>query len=338
MKLVLRILAGIVLLIVILIGGGLTYLNVAFPKARPVTDLVIERTPERVARGEYIVEHVSDCFGCHSDHEWDLWGMPVKAGTKGQGGFVFDANLGVPGVVAAHNITPDPETGIGNWSDDEVLRAIREGISRDGRPLFPMMPFENFHHMSDEDAHSVVAYLRTLEPVRNTVAATKIDFPMNLIMKTIPKPLDGPVSAPADSEDHHAYGEYLVTIAGCGDCHTPRDDKGAPDLTRMYQGGFEMKGPWGRNITPNLTPAPSGYIGIATKEEFIGRFKAFSGMDEADLPKASEGRNTVMPWLALSGMTEEDLGAIYDFLRTLPPVENKVDPFPDATPVKTASE
>jgi len=330
MKLVVKILVGIVVLVAVVIAGGVTYLNVAFPKARPVTDLVIEKTPERVARGEYIVEHLADCLSCHSDHLWDRWDMPIKPGTKGQGGFVFDKNLGVPGVVAAHNITPDPETGIGNWSDDEILRAFREGISKDGHPLFPMMPYEHFHHMSDEDAYSVVAYLRTLQPVKNTVAATKIDFPMSLIMKTIPKPLDGPVTAPTDAEDHLAYGKYLVTLAGCGECHTPRDDKGAPDLSREFQGGWEMKGPWGRNITPNLTPAPSTFIGRATKEEFIGRFKAFQGMNAENLPVATKGRNTVMPWVALSGLTEEDLGAIYDYLRSLPPVEHQVNPFPDA--------
>lgn len=91
-----------------------------------------------------------------------------------------------------------------------------------------------------------------------------------------------------------------------------------------------MKGPWGRNITPNLTPAPSTFIGRATREEFIGRFKAFDGIAPESAPVAPKGRNTVMPWLAYSGMTEEDLGAIYDYLRTLPPVEHQVNAFPDA--------
>lgn len=338
MKTLFKILAGLVALVVLVAVGGIGYLEAKFPKRRAVTNLEVERTPERIARGQYLVMHVSDCLGCHSDHYYERWDVPIKPGTEGEGGLIFDKGMGVPGIVAAHNITSDPETGIGKWTDDEVLRAFREGISRDGHALFPMMPYQHFHHMSDADAYAVLSFIRTLPPIKHTVAATKIDFPMNLIMKTIPQPLTGPVTAPTDAQDHLGYGKYLVTIAGCGDCHTPRDDKGRPIESRELAGGFEMKGPWGRNVTPDLRPDPSTFIGRSTKAEFIARFKAFQGMDASNSPIAQKGRNTVMPWIPFSGMTDEDLGAIYDYLRSLPPIANEVNPFPDAPPQKPVAE
>ena len=91
-----------------------------------------------------------------------------------------------------------------------------------------------------------------------------------------------------------------------------------------------MAGPWGRNFTGNLTPHPDNYMGRATRAEFIGRFRAFAGMNASNAPPAPRGRNTVMPWLAFSQMTEQDLGAIYDYLKTVPPVKKKINTFPDA--------
>src|SRR5206468_11541394 len=138
-----------------------------------------------------LVEHVADCLGCHSDHT-DGFGFPVKPGTEGEGGFPFDAKLGVPGLVCAQNITPDPETGLGRWSDDEILRAMREGVDRNGDALFPMMPYQHFRYMSDEDAKSIVVYVRTLKPIHNQVPPKHLDFPVHFIAKFIPKPLHGP--------------------------------------------------------------------------------------------------------------------------------------------------
>ncbi|MEO8218371.1 MAG: cytochrome C [Acidobacteriota bacterium] len=327
---------GITLLFVAgLIAAGVSYLAMKKPAMRPPSTEIIERTPQRVARGKYLVEHVADCMGCHSDHDFDRFGIPVKAGTRGQGGFTFTKDFGVPGVVAAQNITSDAQTGVGNWTDGEILRAIREGVRRDGTALFPMMPYQKFRKMSDEDARSVVAYLRTLPPVHNQVPTRKLDFPVNLFIKSAPQPLAGPVSAP-DPSNHLAYGEYLVTIAGCEECHTPHDDHGQQLAGMAYAGGWEMKGPWGRVVSPNITPDTDTYFGRATKEEFIARVKAFESMSEADAPVAEKGRNTIMPWLGFSGMTESDLGAIYDYMKTVKPIRNKVNPFPDAVPVKSA--
>ncbi|HUO85491.1 MAG TPA: c-type cytochrome [Thermoanaerobaculia bacterium] len=330
MKLILKILIGLVVVVVVLAAAGVGYLTLAFPKKRPVSDLVIEPTPERLARGRYLVHHVTDCLGCHSDHLVDRWALPIRPGSVGQGGFIFDENLGVPGVVTAQNITQDSETGLGAWTDDEILRAFREGVSRDGRPLFPMMPYEGFRHLSDEDAYAIVTYLRTLQPIRHQVPQTRIRFPVNLIIRTLPQPLDGRVTAPGREQDPLAYGQYLATVSGCAECHTPRDQKNQPLMDQAFSGGWEMVGPWGRVVTSNLTPHPDTYVGQATKEDFIGRFKTYESMNATNAPPAMPGMNTIMPWLAYSGMTEEDLGAIYDYLKTLAPVERRVVKFPAA--------
>src|SRR5205823_4594902 len=124
----------------------------------------------------------------------------------------------------------------------------------------------------------------------------------------LPKPLSGPVQPP-DRKDALAYGKYMATIGGCYECHTPHDAHNALIEAQAFSGGWEMAGPWGRNITANLTPAPDSYMGHATKEEFIGRFRAFAGMNATNAPAAQPGRNTIMPWLAFAGMTDEDLGA-----------------------------
>jgi mono/diheme cytochrome c family protein len=317
-----------VLVIVALAAGGVSWLALRKPAQRPPSAEKIEATPERLARGKYLVTHVSDCLGCHSDH-LTTYGFPIKPGTEGQGGMVFDEKLGFPGVVAAQNITSDRETGLGGWSDGEILRAMREGIDRQGEALFPMMPYVHLSKMSDEDAKSVVVYLRTLPPVHNSVTGKHINFPVNYLVKFVPKPLDGPVSAP-DAADSVAYGKYLATIGGCYECHTPHDDKGGLDAQRAFAGGWEMRGPWGRVVTANLTPHPDTYIGRATKAEFIGRFRAFAGLNASNAPQAPPGRNTVMPWLAFSGMSDRDLGAIYDYLKTVKPIEHRVNAFPEA--------
>ncbi len=317
--------------VLVLVLAAVLVLSVKRPAQRPASTERIEATPARLARGAYLVEHVADCLTCHSDLQADRWGIPIKAGTAGQGGLPFGKEFAVPGVVCAQNITPDPENGLGSWTDGEVLRALREGVDRKGDALFPMMPYEGYRLLSDEDAKSIVTYLRSLPPVKHAVPAKKIDFPINLLVKLTPKPLEGPVTAPDPRTDRLGYGRYLSIVGGCRECHSPHDDKGKRLPGKDYSGGWEMKGPWGRNVTANLTPHPEAYLGKATKAEFIGRFKAFASMTAENAPVAPKGRNTVMPWVPLSGLTEDDLGMLYDFLKTVPPIENKVNSFPDAS-------
>src|SRR2546430_1045723 len=189
MKTFFKIVGGVVLVVVALIGIGVIGLMAKNPASRPASAEKIEVTPARMARGKYLVDHVAPCLECHSDHVIKF-GVPVKPGTEGQGGYIFDKNIGFPGVVAAQNITSDVEFGLGSWTDGEIIRAIREGIDRKGEALFPMMPYEHFRSMSDDDVKSVVVYLRTIKPIHKGVPDKHIDFPVNLMIKFAPKPVE----------------------------------------------------------------------------------------------------------------------------------------------------
>ena len=128
------------------------------PRARALTTRRFAPTPERLARGTYLVKHVTPCMECHAPHRWAEHDAPVEANMLGAGQEM--PMNGLPGRVVAPNLSPDPETGAGNWTDDQLARAIREGIGHDGRALFPMMPYQRFRAMSDEDVASIVVYLR----------------------------------------------------------------------------------------------------------------------------------------------------------------------------------
>ena len=135
------------------------------PRSRTLTARKFDSTSARLTRGDYLVNHVTDCMACHAEHDWTNREAPILPGKLGSG---QDMNLlkGFPGRVYAPNITPDPETGAGNWTDDQLARAIREGVSHDGRALFPFMPYPDYRAMSDEDLASIIVYLRILPPVR----------------------------------------------------------------------------------------------------------------------------------------------------------------------------
>src|SRR5512141_871463 len=221
MKKLIRVVLILALGVVVVAGVAVAALALRRPAQQPPSAERIERTPERLARGTYLVEHVADCLTCHSEFRADRYGMPIKPGTAGQGGLPFGKEFAVPGVVCAQNITPDPENGIGTWTDGEVLRAVREGVDKNGVALFPMMQYKAYRSFSDEDAKSILVYIRTLAPVKHTVPARKLDFPVNLLIKLEPKPLDGPVSAPDPKTDRIAYGRYLSVVANCRECHSP---------------------------------------------------------------------------------------------------------------------
>ncbi len=318
----------VLLIVLILLGvaaGGLGAYIVTFePAQRPAAMETVELTPARIERGRYLVEGALDCFGCHTQRDWSRYGGPAQ-GPQGAGGVCLGEESGLPGTVCASNITPDVETGLGGWTNGEVLRAIREGVDKDGHALVPFMPYPSFRSLSDEDGQAIVAYLRTLPPVRNAVPEPEIKFPVNLLLKRMPQPLDGPVPA-VDRSDSVRYGEYLAVTAGCRDCHTPMNDKHEPLPGMTFAGGQEMTGPWGVVRSANLTPHGTG-LGPVTRRAFIARFKAFADEETAAVP-VPEGANTVMPWLSFAQMTEADLGAIYDYLQTIAPIPNTVDRFP----------
>jgi mono/diheme cytochrome c family protein len=321
--------AGVALLAVVALAAiGVSYLSLRKPAQRPASAEKVEATPERVARGRYLVHHVSVCLDCHSERT-SAYALPIKPGREGVGGFIWDKRIGFPGTLAAANLTPDLDTGLGKWTDGEILRAMREGVDREGNALFPIMPYGHYSKMSDEDAKSIVAYLRTVAPQRYARPKKALDVPLNFIEKFVPQPIAAPVPAP-DKTNEVAYGQYLVTIGACGECHTPKDDQGNPLPGMELAGGFEMLTPDFRVVTANITPHPSTFMGRATREEFIGRFRAFQGYTAETAPQAEKGKNTLMPWIAYSGLTDEDLGAMYAYLKTVPPVDHRVNSFPDA--------
>jgi mono/diheme cytochrome c family protein len=340
MKRVLKYIGLALLGLVVLLGTGLAYLTWKKPDQRPAPAVTIERTPERVARGEYLAKHVVGCAECHTPHRKEAYAYPIFHEKLLQGETFFTREDGFPGLLAAPNLTPDRETGIGAWTDGEVLRAMREGVDREGKALFPMMPYEAFRHLADEDAEAVVAFLRTVPAARNAVPQRVLPFPLPLLIKSGPRPLSEPVVAPPRT-DAVAYGRYLTTVAGCLGCHTPVDGQHRAIAGREFAGGQEMALPGkGRVVTANITPHPDTYMGKATREEFIGRFRSFASLNAENAPVAPKGRNTAMPWIAYSGMSDDDLSAIYAFLKTLKPIENRVEPFPDApgaTPAITAA-
>lgn len=291
------------------------------PKARPLTDRKFESTPERLARGEYLAENLLLCFDCHGQHDWSKHEAPLIPGTKGAGVNPFPVQ-GLPGKVVPRNITPDRETGAGTWTDDMLARAIREGIGHDGRALF-FMPYPFFYHLSDEDLASVIVYIRSLEPVRNPLPPTEIDFPVKYLMRSGPEPLHAPVPPP-DLSTPVNRGKYLVSIAPCADCHTPLA-KGQPNAALPFAGGFPLNGPWGNLASANLTPDPSG-IPYYDEALFVSALR--TGYVKA------RKLNPIMPWHMFRHLTDEDLKAMFAYLKTLPPVKHRVDNAEPPTPCK----
>ncbi len=311
--------------IVILLAAGFIYFNSKYPDVDKPSTVKVEITPERIKRGEYLANHVTGCMDCHAVRDWSKFSGPPEPGTQGKGGDKFGREIGFPGNVYAKNITP---AAIGTWTDGELIRAITQGVNKDGEALFPLMPYLGLNHLAKEDLYSIVAYIRSLQPMENEIPERELDFPLNFIVKTIPPKSYTPAPEP-DRNNSIEYGKYLVTIADCAGCHTP-SEKGEPLPGMNYAGGEEFNLPWGTLRSANLTPDENTGIGRWTKENFIARFKAFTPDSSTDISVDPKGFNTIMPWSLMAGMTEEDLGAIYDYLRTVKPVQNNVIHF---TPV-----
>ncbi|MBA3297922.1 MAG: c-type cytochrome [Acidobacteria bacterium] len=307
-----------VLALVVFLGAAITatigWTPFFGPKARPLTDRRFEPSASRLARGEYIVRNVSMCLVCHSELDASIDGLPIKAGMAGAGRQWTPE--GMPWLVAP-NITPDRDTGAGKWTDDMIARAVREGIGHDGRALFPLMPYQNFRKMSDEDLASVVTYIRSLPAVRREHPKTAIPFPPGRLINAEPRPLDGIVQPP-DLSTSVKRGEYLVTLASCGDCHTPMDDKGQYLPGMAFAGGNTLRYDPEREpkASANITPAPNG-IPYYTEELFLEAIRT---------GRVRERKLTdVMPWGHYRNMSDEDLKGIFAYLKTLEPIDHRVD-------------
>jgi mono/diheme cytochrome c family protein len=282
----------------------------------------IPRTPERLARGKYLVEGVLQCWACHSENDFTKRPFQVKPGKKG-GGFVFpnvELDLPEPNRIVAPNISPDPEYGAGKWKDADFVRALRQGIGHDGRTLFPLMPYPFFRNLSDEDLAAAIVYVRS-------IPAVHVERPKRILVDEIAKTLQpfppaSPVSEP-DKSDRVAYGKYLVNAGHCAACHTPTDEKGNSLPGMDFAGGVTLTGYWGPDpkatisvASLNLTPCASG-IGYFDEKMFVDAIR--SGTVKAR-PLA-----LIMPWSLFRNMNDDDLKAIFAYLRTLKPVQHRVD-------------
>ena len=212
---------------------------------------------------------------------------------------------GVPGTLSAPNLTSDPETGAAHWSDDLFARAIREGIKHDGSTIFPLMPYVLYRRLSDEDLASVVVYLRSLPAVRNPLPPSKINFPVNRLVQGVPRPVTGPVPGPG--VDSIARGKYMVSL-GCG-CHNTVQEL-------PYGGGEFLAGPWGSVVSANITPDASG-ISYYSEQTFITALRTgYVGARKL---------SSIMPFGECKNLSDDDLKAMYAYLRTLQPVKHRVD-------------
>ncbi len=275
--------------------------------ARPLTNVKFETSEKRIKRGEYLTNGILLCFTCHSPRDTSKPGFPPIESKKGGGVILYDTEKGR---LVAPNITPDKETGAGNWTDDMFARAIREGVGHDGRALAPQMWWTSFRDLSDEDLASVVVYLRTLAPVKNKLPKRKFSEEKEKILQTRSKPLLTPVKAP-DLSDLVTRGRYYLKTADCAGCHTgwykrnPGFYGGGNDLQRIQDTSYVFS----TNITPHATGLQGWSPELFTHVIRTGK----SGV-----------LDPVMPWVAYKNMTDEDLKAILMALQKLPPVNHKV--------------
>lgn len=306
--------------ILLLIGLFASYVYFFLPGVGPAPELKVAMTPERVERGRYLANSVAVCIDCHSRRNWTIYSAPQIAGTDGGGGDVFDHKLGFPGTFYSRNITP---YGLKNWTDGEIFRAITTGVSKNGKALFPVMPYHNYGRMDEEDVHAIIAYLRTMPEVKNDVPESAPDFPFSIIINTIPQ--KAALAKKPAATDTIAYGGYLVNVAGCRECHTPfESNKLVEEMS--FAGGRVFDMPFGTMRTPNITPHASG-IGSWDRQLFVQKFRMYADSGYHAVKVAPGEFNTIMPWAMYARMTEADLASIYAYLKQLKPIENSVEKF-----------
>ncbi|MCP4001088.1 MAG: cytochrome c [Gammaproteobacteria bacterium] len=313
-KYVLRLLG----LVAVMLFISFAVLKIILPQIAEPKVFKIVSTPDVMERGEYLFNSVLGCPVCHSERDWSAIGAPpmppIGAGRScresDQSPLGLAEGGGFPGTICFRNITSDDATGVGEWTDGELMRAIREGIDRDDNAMFPIMPYFIYAALSDADTKAVIAYLRTLPPVDHPLPETDINFPVGLAISLIPMPVRDVVNHP-DQADGIKYGEYLAKVARCQFCHTRRNSRNRlPDMAYEFSGGVKFQGREGYFYSTNLTPHETG-LGDVSLEEFIQLFRRKPGQ--------ATGEIDIMPWANFSGMTDADLGAIYGYLQSLPP-------------------
>jgi hypothetical protein len=214
------------------------------------------------------------------------------------------------------NITPDKSSGIGSWTDEQIARAIREGVRPDGSKLFAIMPYMNYNRMTDGDVKALVAFLRTVKPVERVVAP-------NRDLKLSPVDAPRPANQPDVSDDPIKHGEYMASIMLCNHCHWTPDHHMAPaGPDKMFSGGMPMEMPMlgtGILYSRNITSDPETGIGKWTEDQIFSTIKTMVRPD---------GRQLQGPMLFLQGgwsqLEERDVRAVATFIKHLPAVKNAV--------------
>jgi mono/diheme cytochrome c family protein len=275
----------------------------------------------KIKRGDYLVNAVANCMHCHADRDFKKFSGPTVPGTEGKGG----QRKGV----FVSNITP---TTLGIWTDQEIERAITTGITNVGDTLFPTMPSMSYKYLTKYDAESIVAYLRTLKPLPDSVpkrdlsnlpsgrlASLYHDLTINDIYQILDQPLDKEL----------LKGKYLVTIGGCLACHTNIDTKLIAFKRDSVFAGGQFSNKPGNNFkvkSANITPDTTTGIGAWTEEMFLAKFKLYRDKEAYDHDPGKY--NSEMPWAIFANMTDDDIKSIYRYLRTIKPIKNKVTKWP----------
>ncbi len=250
-------------------------------------------------RGTYLVRSIAACGNCHTPvgPEGPVAGMEMA----GMANFFELPEF----TIHTPNITPDPDTGIGNWSDEQIARAIRMGERPDGSIIGPFMPIGLYRGLSDTDVNAIVAYLRQVPAVRNEVPRSVFNIPL-------PPSYGPPVANVPDPsrEDKVAYGAYLAGPVGhCIECHTPHGEQGPDFANRLGAGGFQFPGPWGVSVAPNITPT-----GIAGRSD-----EELKAMIRTGIRPDGSQMMPPMPYAHYAHISDDDIDAIVAYLRTLPP-------------------
>ncbi len=267
--------------------------------------------PDAVARGAYLA-NAADCVACHSDSEHG--GQPYAGGRAITTPF---------GTFYSPNITPDPDTGIGRWSEAQFLRALRDGVRADGANLYPVFPYTSFTKIVDADARAIWAYLSSLPPVRHRNRRDDVSFPFSWRpLLTVWKWLffdRGPFRPNPDRSVTYNRGAYLVTaLAHCGECHTPRNFLGATEPSRFLAG--TAHGPDGKPV-PNITPDPETGIGNWTKDDIVG---VLTDGETPDLNFVTGAMAEVVK--STAKLTEADRRAIAVYLKSVPAIRSGSPP------------
>jgi mono/diheme cytochrome c family protein len=271
------------------------------------------QTREELARGKYIFGAAAGC-GCHTAPK-----QPLNAG-----GRKYDGPFGT---VYSSNITPDPTTGIGKWTDEQIITATRSGRRPNGERLIPVHPYTVFNGMAEQDLKDVVVYLRSVPAVNRATPAKKISVPM---FESVFLPawlatfaaIETPPKAAATSGV--ARGEYLTrAVSHCGECHTPRTMTMAVDNTRFLAGNPKGKGPEGSAV-PNITPDRETGLG-SWSEEQITDYLETGNKPDGDVAGGLMAEVIQGSSAGYKDLTKADRQAIAKYLKSIPPIKNKIE-------------